>query len=661
MKNVSDAFKQVISAGGPFYAYAEVQLANSEKLILTSQNDFMADGCSYSESAGVSSFPLGVAVAKTLQIKIDNSDERYSGYDFYGARITLYTEADLPDGKTERIKEGTFTVTDPVAVGDILNITAVNDMGKTDIPYSPNTALPATVLEIVRDICGQCDIVLGSVTFTNADVQISELPSDTNCRTILGYIAQIAGGNAFCDENNRLIIKSYDTAVFDRFQVLDGGNFDEEVSDIVDGGNFDEFVSGVLDGGEFGEKEEYHQLYNFSDDPEIASDDVVITGIEITIESDTNEEETYLYGQEGYVLSIDNPLIAGKEKEVLKKIGDLIIGLQIRPFSGNFFPDPRIEFMDAAVLIDRKDNSYMSFITDNEFTYLDDQSLSNSTESPERNNASYYSASTAAYRKAREKIKKQRTEFEKAMEELNDRINNSSGLYMTADVQPDGSTIYYLHDKPTLKESKIVWKMTAEAFGVSTDGGKTWNAGLTVDGTLIAKILNTIGINADWINTGSLLADFIRGGTLILGGAGNKNGVLQIQGSDGSQIGKWDSDGIEAQGGISNRNSSGEIQARFERGMIEFETAGDDTYFPGIINISLTKRDLGKYELNILQNLSLGDKKNPKISMLISLNSLTIQSSISIYDQPCKTGTVNLPNGGYITFQEGLITDFYNP
>ena len=33
---------------------------------------------------------------------------------------------------------------------------------------------------------------------------------------------------------------------------------------------------------------------------------------------------------------------------------------------------------------------------------------------------------------------------------------------------------------------------------------KTWNAGMTVDGVVIAKILNTIGVNADWINAGAI-------------------------------------------------------------------------------------------------------------------------------------------------------------
>lgn len=68
-----------------------------------------------------------------------------------------------------------------------------------------------------------------------------------------------------------------------------------------------------------------------------------------------------------------------------------------------------------------------------------------------------------------------------------------------------GGKTYYLHNKPKLEESDMVWKMTAEALAVSTDGGKTWNAGMTVDGDIISRILTATGVNADWINTGALV------------------------------------------------------------------------------------------------------------------------------------------------------------
>ena len=178
--------------------------------------------------------------------------------------------------------------------------------------------------------------------------------------------------------------------------------------------------------------------------------------------------------------------------------------MTIRPFSGDFFPNPRIEFADLAYLVDRKDNVYKTIITSNDFNYLAGSSLENGLESPERNRSVYSGNATEVYRKTQEAIRKSRTEWEKAAENLNNQIKNSSGLYPTEEEQPDGSTIYYFHDKPTLEESSTIIKITAQALAISTDGGKTYPTGITVDGNAIVSILNTIGVNASWINTGVL-------------------------------------------------------------------------------------------------------------------------------------------------------------
>lgn len=52
-----------------------------------------------------------------------------------------------------------------------------------------------------------------------------------------------------------------------------------------------------------------------------------------------------------------------------------------------------------------------------------------------------------------------------------------------------------------------------------------------------------------WTIDGNLVADFIHGGTLTLGGSGNANGILKIVNSSGQQIGKWDKDGISVDAG----------------------------------------------------------------------------------------------------------------
>lgn len=91
-------------------------------------------------------------------------------------------------------------------------------------------------------------------------------------------------------------------------------------------------------------------------------------------------------------------------------------------------------------------------------------------------------------------------------EDLNQRIANANGLYETRITQ-SGATITYMHNKPNLADSDI--QMMISDVGVlvtanGTDASPTWY-GLTVDGNLIANILQANGINADWINTGALV------------------------------------------------------------------------------------------------------------------------------------------------------------
>lgn len=107
----------------------------------------------------------------------------------------------------------------------------------------------------------------------------------------------------------------------------------------------------------------------------------------------------------------------------------------------------------------------------------------------------------------------QRTAVQIALEKLAEEISEAGGLFTT--VQSTGSgDIIYLHNKETLASSPIVWKMTADAFAVSTDGQQTWNAGLTADGTAVLNRIYAQGIDADYINTGVLSANRIAAGSL---------------------------------------------------------------------------------------------------------------------------------------------------
>ena len=538
MKNASALLKKYIKTGGAFYAYAVVTLATGEKLTLTSDRDFMISPNSYTEQGGSDGFPLGVAVSKTITLTIDNIDGRYSKYDFYYARIALYTEADIDyqtlrdinndvvkdiendpiltfEPHIERMQEGVFTVLNPVAIGDVIELTAYDDMWKSDRSFASKLTYPVTARQLLVEVCSACEISLGSATFVNEDYIIKNAPENVTGRQVIGYIAQIACGNAVI-RNGTLVIKSYD------FSALN------EITDSTKPSNLSENAG-------------YHIFKDFTSDPDIDTDNVIITGVSTTTGSG-DDEKTVIYGNDNYCIKLTNPLIKGNEKAAVNFIGRKLVNVTIRKISGDFIANPTVEFMDLACVVDRKDKVYRTFVTTHEFEYLGGSTISCDINSPERQAGKYYSNASEIYQTQKELVKN-KTEWENAVENLNEALKNASGMYETQVKQSDGSYISYIHDKANLKDSKNVIKVTSEAIGISNDGGKTYPYGMTLTGDLIARILYTIGINADYINSGTLTVKDKKGNITFQ--ADTETGVVNINASSFSVNGKTVGDIVE--------------------------------------------------------------------------------------------------------------------
>ena len=540
MRNVSNDFKRTMEERRDFYCEAQITFADGTQKTLK-KSDFTLSGNSIIESAESNSFPLGVLVPKQATLSIMNDDDRWSSYDFYRAKILLRTKFDLNTGITETLNIGTLTVITPETYGTTITFTAMDDCYKMDVEYATSLTFPVTLGTAVRDSCSTCGVTLLTTTFANDSYVIKEKPESLTHRQFIGLCAMIAGGNARMDEYNRLSIIPYDFSEFENGW-LDGGNFNEEASpyetgDVADGGGFDPWDTGyVCDGGVFSDRDNMHILYEFKSEIKIDTDDVVITGIKIKGKDDTE----YLYGKEGYVLSLENTLASGQEEATAALIGQKIVGLRFRPFTGDHVAYPLAEFMDLAVIIDRKQNIYRTVITDVDFQFYGFTTLKCSADSPIRNSSKYYGNEVKAIVAARKDTEKQLTEYDKAVQMLTNLITQSFGVFKTEETLKDGSVIYYLHDKPTLGESQKIWKMTADAFAVSSDGGETWNAGMDAEGNAVLNILSAIGINFSWA----------RGGELILGGGtgedGGQGGVMIVKDSAGHEIVRCDVNGITA-------------------------------------------------------------------------------------------------------------------
>lgn len=475
MINVSNEFKTLMSERQDFKEYAEVTLANGTVLELT-EDDFTTANNSLVDSAGANSIPLGVAISRNVQLEIMNDDDHLSDYDFFGAKIRLYLTFEL-SSTTEKIEYGTFTVTQPETYGSVVTIVGYDDMYKADKTYSTTLTFPATAKSVLIDSCDTCGILIGNSNFLHNDFQIPTMPSsEYTHRQIIGFIAMIACGNARIDRTGHLQIMTYDFN-------YNSGN----AHDLTD----------------------YNTLTNDTNDVQVTGVQMTRTVKKVTTDEEGNEneedvEETVKVGADSYILSLENPLVKGHEETLVSWIYDKFKTVTFRGFTMDYISYPIAEFMDKIKVTDWKGKSFYSVLTDVNFVFFGYTTLQNSAESPMRNQSNYTSSEQKALIQGKELVEREKTNREKAVKKLNDTLKNSSGMYSTAEKQPDGSTIYYLHDKPTIAESQNVIKLTAEVIGFSTDGGKTYPYGFTITGEMITRLLYVEGIDADYINSGAI-------------------------------------------------------------------------------------------------------------------------------------------------------------
>lgn len=498
MINASNAFKEKLEAGEPVRMMVDITFPDGTKK--TINKDIMNGGNGFSDCAESSSFPIGATVCKTLTLSINNDQEQWKNYNFYGAKIHAYlklqtsyaasesvstlldesynpildstgdpiiaTQAATKD-IIETIDKGVYTVTTPEQYSDIINVTALDDMYKANKTYTSGLKLPQSLINLVRDACKTVGIGM-NLTMDHGDIIIRSIPDSMTFRQLFGYAAMVESANARIDYFGNLQFVKWDF-----------------------------------------EKADVPELKNYGNPPTLSSDDIVITGIKVMngqSNDDANTDYSGMYGEEGYVLELENELIDTDQLQTVANIiGEQIVGARFRNLEGDLVYNPLVEFGDMVYTYDRLGNKYLTPLTDVSGNVGGLTTVKTQADDPIRGSSDFYGNSTKAIVAARQMVRKETSAREEAIRRLAETLNSSSGLYMTQEPQQDGSIIYYMHNKPTIAESNIIWKLTAEAFAVSIDGGKTYPYGFAVTGELITRLLYAEGINADYINAGTLV------------------------------------------------------------------------------------------------------------------------------------------------------------
>ena len=505
MRNLSTEFKEQQNSGNRNYLkYADFTFTDGSTLSITDK-DLWSNGFKFEDAVSQSgSFDIGAAIVNKLTLQINNFSGKYTDYIWDGARVVCYIGLELSTG-IEKIRICTMKVTDaPYQSTAIISLTCEDSMRLFDRDYSESKlTYPATRLQIIQDACKVCGVTLQSTRFDNDDFVIQNRPDDSSItfRQVIAWVAQMGCQWAKTDAYGRLCLDWYKNEVPENFyNKAEVPWNDIEGKDILDTAGAQ--IITVMQKGITAIDTNGFTPWLY---------DVEITGIKVAeyVEnSSKNEAKTYQSGKTGYVIEIsDNKLIQeGSGEKICQIIADRCVGLKFRPFTTGALTNIAWEAGDTIEISDRNGKQYKSFLTSVTLNPGAFEQLECSAKSVSRNKQKQYTLNQQMQAENKKNLKDERTAREKALEELSQRLAESSGTYTTVETQPDGSKIYYLHNKPQLSDSDIIWKMTAEAWAVSTDGGQHWNGGMTVDGDVIARILTATGVNADWINTGTIKA-----------------------------------------------------------------------------------------------------------------------------------------------------------
>ena len=402
---------------------------------------------------------LGSACASELALTLDNRDGRFKGVKFEGAELFVrvgikkYDARRWENATIQYVDLGYFTIDEPARALQTISLSALDRMVQFDKPVDwSNFAFPMTVKDILAQTCRLCNVPLG-VDITgkpNWDYVIQSSPTDeTTYREIIQWVAELTATCAFIDWEGKLSLSWYEPST-----------------------------------ARISPSERYSS--------DMLENDVVIGGVEVVDE----DSHTFLAGDDTYVFRIEgNSLIQHDHEAVCAAIYGAVGGFTYRPYECITKPMPYLLPMDMVEYVDKDGVSHNTIVTNTTFTLNGNTVVMGQGETEA---SSGYAAANPLTKRESLIIKKALNNSIQSVLALNDLISNSLGVYSTMTTGDDGSTKYYMHDRPRIEDSNTIYTMTADGFAYTNDGwndgNPVWRYGMDKNGNAIFNQVCAYGL-----------------------------------------------------------------------------------------------------------------------------------------------------------------------
>lgn len=229
-----------------------------------------------------------------------------------------------------------------------------------------------------------------------------------------------------------------------------------------------------------------------------------------------------------------------------------------------------------------------------------------------------------------------------AIASATDWITGVNGGYVV--MHKDENDVPYeilIMDKPDIETATKVWRWNMGGLGYSKNGyNGPYELAMTIDGAIVAN----------FITAGTMLADRIKGGTLILGGKDNGNGLAKVLDASGNEIVRLDKNGVYAKGGYTSVDGNGKKYVYITSG--EICIAGEDEKISGVISYLNDGITIQSYGGSGVSHIVF---KRDGTTSIWGSNGIQLSGKIKTNGSYIgKTGRAEFSDGSYINFQNGI-------
>lgn len=514
MYKVSQEVIQLFNSGKRQTVDIQVKPISGESFTLSS-SDITNGGFSVDRySVTGDKIEIGSVVSAECDITLENKDGRFDNVVFEGAELVIKIGIKDWDDSTadmHYVPLGVFIVDAPPRALNTISITSLDRMAHFDRTVSDADLAELfynapTIAELLVRLCDKCAVSLATTpsTLLNSDYIVTEKPTDENLtyRQILKWICEITGTCGYMDWDGKLRLEWYNNQ-----------------SDIT-----------------------ITPSIRYSSD--VAENDITLSGIKVDV-TDSEVYKTSPFTDDYAIAISDNSLISNGEP-VASGLSQRV-GLTYRPFTAKIKSAPYLYPMDVvAFQIKVPDGDTIDTESDAVLTTEDGVKLTTEDYSESKSvttiltNVNYtlngatdisakgetqasggYAAQGSLTSQQKLIIKKQQKQIDKTaydlstQEKATDYLNNAAamslGLFHTEVTDDTGAITYYWHDASTLEESQyICMRNAAGSFSTYSgwnNGSPVWDSGTDKYGNALFSLLDTIGIQAEWIRAESITTD----------------------------------------------------------------------------------------------------------------------------------------------------------